>query len=241
MKNDDKILHVFIDESGNLDFSNSGTEYFVLAAASTFNPMYAVEKLAALKYTLNLCGYGQEFFHATEDRQLVRNLVFSVISSINDIEIDSVIAQKRKANPTLYREDKAIFNSSGVLTNVRKNNIEENFYQKLVQCLLQYLFKRHNDFRDTSGIIVYLGSLLTEKKRNYILKFLKPYLKQNFRKPFRIYFHQTKCDSNMQVADYCAWAIFVNLERNEMRPIKEIQDKIFSQFDIFQTGQQIFY
>lgn len=39
LKEAEKTLFVFVDESGNLDFSPSGTNHYVLAAVATTNPL----------------------------------------------------------------------------------------------------------------------------------------------------------------------------------------------------------
>ncbi|NQU77392.1 DUF3800 domain-containing protein, partial [Candidatus Falkowbacteria bacterium] len=105
-ENNEKILYLFVDESGNLDFSPKGTKYFTLSCLCTFSPVREREKLLGLRYHLLGEGADQEFFHATEDRQIVRNQVFDIIDSlVDDIGIYSVIVQKNKTNPALYNEE----------------------------------------------------------------------------------------------------------------------------------------
>lgn len=40
----EKTLYLFIDESGNFDFSPKGTKYFVLTALATFDPLMKREE-----------------------------------------------------------------------------------------------------------------------------------------------------------------------------------------------------
>lgn len=135
--NGGKTLYLFIDESGNFDFSPKGTKYFILSCLSTFQPIKEREKLLNLRYQLLDAGFNQEFFHATEDKQVVRNEVFSILNSFsNDIEIDSVIVQKNKTNPSLYYEE---YYKKGRLI---KRIIGADFYQIVCRTLLQYVFKR---------------------------------------------------------------------------------------------------
>ena len=95
-----KILYLFVDESGNFDFSPGGTKYFVLTVLSTTAPFDIGAPLLKLRYDLlpnYACGSSMEeegYFHASEDSQEVRNKVFSVISQIDHpIRVDSIIAQ----------------------------------------------------------------------------------------------------------------------------------------------------
>ena len=70
-----KTLCLFIDEAGNFDFSPKGTRYFVLTCMSTFQPVEERDKILSLRYELLADGTDQEFFHATEDKQIVRDKV----------------------------------------------------------------------------------------------------------------------------------------------------------------------
>ncbi|RJR28358.1 hypothetical protein C4564_05645 [Candidatus Microgenomates bacterium] len=230
-----KTLYLFIDEAGNFDFSPKGTKYFVLTCLSTFQPIEERERLLALRYELLADGIDQEFFHATEDKQIVRDKVYEIVTNLkDDIEVHTVIAQKNKTNPVLYREE---YEKKG-----RKivRVVGADFYQKLCQTLLQYVFRRSN-FKGTDKIVVVLGSIFTRDKQSYILKALKRYLKANFAMPFEIYFHISQADLNCQLADYFGWAIYVKKERNEERPYKLVQSKIKSSFEIFSRGATTYY
>lgn len=245
---DKKTLYIFIDESGNFDFTPTGTKYFVLTAVSTFTPLQSrdelLNKMQELKYAGWNEGKDDYFFHATEDKQETRDWVFSAIQKLDDIEVDTIIAQKNKTNPSLYLQSKAVRKpekdgwTEVILKPVRS---EEKFYDKVSQMLLQYIFTRHQEDDEVERIVVVLGSLFTDKKRGYVLKSLKQYLKEKFKKPFFIYFHTTSSDINCQIADYCGWAAYVRVERGEARPWDEIKSKVKSCFDVFRTGTRTYY
>ena len=93
---DGKTPYIFIDESGNFDFTPTGTKYFVMTAVSTTQPLKARDQFMKLRYEFLCDGTDQEYFHATEDKQAVRDAVFKTIKSLDDFEIDCVIAQKKK-------------------------------------------------------------------------------------------------------------------------------------------------
>lgn len=101
-----KTLYIFIDESGNFDFTATGTKYFVLTAVSTFSPLkerrHLLHRVYEQKYEGWKEGSDNYYFHATQDKQTVRDWVFSAIKNLDDIEIDTIIAQKNKTNPSLY-------------------------------------------------------------------------------------------------------------------------------------------
>ncbi len=68
-------LYVFLDESGNFDFTEKGTKHFVVCAYVSNNPINSHIEMQVLKYLLLSSGYEQECFHATEDMQDVRNSI----------------------------------------------------------------------------------------------------------------------------------------------------------------------
>ena len=148
----DKTFYLFIDESGNFDFSPKGTRYFSLTGFITDDPITKRENLVSLRYRLLSEGVDHEYFHATEDKQAVRDEVYSFLASLGDTyEVHSVIAQKNKTHPTLYKEsykkgEKQITLTTGI-----------ELYKKLCECLLKYVFTGKS--LRAKKIVVVLGSL----------------------------------------------------------------------------------
>lgn len=235
-------LYIFIDESGNFDFSPQGTKYFVLTSVATVKPSTGREPFLDLKYSLlKERGSGiEDFFHATEDLQAVRDRVFDLISRAEDFVVDSIVVQKNKTNPSLLERFEYRGGRPGSAT-VKKVQTEEEFYRMVSNTLLKYTFKHYGGLKHIEQVVVVLGAIFTKKKQEYILKSLKKYLKTNFGKPFFIYFHRVQCDINCQIADYCGWAIFVHWERNESRPLTSIRPKVKSMFDLFKNGTKTYY
>lgn len=240
-----KTLYLFIDESGNFDFSPKGTKYFVLTSVATVKPSTGREAFLDLKYDLlkkRESGI-EDFFHATEDLQVVRDRVFDLIGKTDDFVVDSIIAQKNKTNPSLHerldtppgKDGKVSFKSMKIV------KMEEEFYRMISNTLLKYTFKHYGSLDQIERVVVVLGAVFTNNKHDYVLKNLKKYLKANFGKPFFIYFHRVQCDINCQIADYCGWAIYVNWERGEVRPLESIKGKVRSMFEIFKAGKTEYY
>lgn len=238
---DNKTLYIFIDEAGNFDFTSTGTKFFVLTAITTIQPLKSRDRFLKLKYELLRDGLNQEFFHATEDKQQVRDLVFNNIKELDDFEIDCVVAQKNKTNPSLYIGYDGLQKKGSKGIVLKTKHLEEKFYRLISQTLLRYIFNRYYNLSSIEKIVVVLGSIFTSNKRGYILKSLKQYLKPKFNKPFYIYFHRAEADINCQLADYCGWALYVNTERGESRPLKSLNGKIKSVFEIFARGDTEYY
>jgi len=221
-------LFIFVDESGNFDFSPRGTKFWVLTAISTFRP-FGRDELEKIKYQFLEKGLDVEYFHASEDKQAVRNEVFEFIKGLSDVEIDSEVIQKNKANPSLYKE----------VNNKKEKHIGNLLYERVLRTLLSFIFRRYSG--KVGRVVVVLSSIFTRNKREMILKTVKKYFKREFKIPFNIFFHDCKSDRNSQIADYCCWAIYRKWEDGELRPYNEIKDKIKSEFDFFKAGNGTIY
>jgi hypothetical protein len=232
---DDLTLFVFLDESGNLDFSPKGTTYWSLTALCTFDPVRGRDAFTQLIYQLAAEGSGIEYFHATEDRQQVRDLVFKAILKLDDgFEVHSVLAEKRKAHPSLYRRF--------VLKKGKREPVADQteFYKLVCRTLLKYIANRPA-YQRANQLVIVLSSLFTKEKHSQIEGALKTALRTLTDKKFHIYFRQNKADINCQLADYCGWAVSVAWERREFRSLELIRGKVKSQFDLFKNGTDLFY
>ncbi|MDD2785750.1 MAG: hypothetical protein PHS79_02535 [Patescibacteria group bacterium] len=185
----------------------------------------------------------QDFFHATEDAQAIRDRVFDMIEKTDGFVVDSIVVQKNKTNPSLIETFDLNPDKNGNVNfrSIKTVKTEEEFYRMVSNTLLKYTFRHYGNHTQIEQVVVVLGALFTKNKQEYILKNLKKYLKENFGKPFFIYFHRVQCDINCQIADYCGWAIYVNWERDETRPLETIKGKVKSMFDIFKTGKTEYY
>lgn len=203
-------LHVYLDESGNLDFSERGTNYFLLSAVITTNPLVSSSVLQSLKYKLLESVNNVEFFHASPDKQATRNEVFLAINALNNISISYLHADKRTVSKNLHKA--------------------EAFYALIGKTLVTYIFRglAKSGF---DQIIVIFDKTLTHKQERGFLGITKPALKATGIS-YKIYFHRTIADFNAQIADYTAWAKYVSLERNELRPLSSLSSIPIESFEL---------
>ncbi|HBR22669.1 MAG TPA: hypothetical protein DD713_08955 [Nitrospiraceae bacterium] len=223
-----KTLYLFIDESGNFDFSPNGTKFFVLTVLSATEPFEIGSPLLKLRYDLlpnYACGPRMEehgYFHASEDIQDVRNNVFSIICKLKQpLRVDSVIGQKNKANPKLHQQPL-------------------EFYKILAETLLKYSFNRAT-WHVYDHVVVVFSSLFEKKKRGILKQAFKSLIKQHAKVSYALYFHNSKFDLCNQAADYFGWAIYRKWESNDFRSYNIVQQLIKSEFDIFEKGDKEFY
>ena len=207
-------LYIFLDESGNFDFKSSGTKHFVVCAYSTVVPHYLVSEMYDLKYELLRDGYEQECFHATEDEQFIRNAMYKIISKGKG-SYDYVYLEKAQINKEFQNK--------------------KDMYNLMVKVLIKKVLQRESESGNVYiNAVVVLDKILNKSDKSYVRGLLRSELKK-FNLNFSVYYFQTKSDCNAQIADYGSWAKYVSLEREEHRPLNEIQHLVREDIDILNT------
>jgi len=215
-------LYIFLDEGGNFDFSATGSRYFTLTTVTTTEPTCWDAELAMLKYSLIEGGENLEYFHATEDRQTVRDQVFTIIQGhLQRMRLDTLVVEKRKTRPAI-------------------RDFEE-LYPRMLGYLLRYVLRGHP--RPHREVVIITDRIPVNKKRTAIEKAVKQAL-ASWMPPnthYCLFHHASMSSYGLQVADYCNWAIGIKWERGEMRSHILIQPAIHSEFDIFWRGTRLYY
>jgi Protein of unknown function (DUF3800) len=218
-----RFLYLFLDEGGNLDFSKNGTKYFVLSSLAKERPFYAGKELVELKYDLVELGTNLEYFHAAEDRQAVRNAVFAIIAKyLEGVRVDSLIVEKRKTGPALQPV--------------------EYFYPRMLGYLLRHVLGKIS-LSDFQEVIVFTDRVPVNKRREAVEKAVKVTLAEALPAGtrFRVYHHDSKSNLDLQIADYCNWAIYRKWNSGDDRSYNVIGPVVRSEFEIFKTGSQFYY
>lgn len=219
-----KTLYLFIDEAGNFDFSVRGTKYFVLTCLIEERPFPSYDRLRALRYDLLENGTNIEYFHCAEDRQSVRNQVFSIIrDNLDHVDLCSMIVQKNKANPSLREESR--------------------FYTKTFRMLMKWVIEKHVHGKGYERVILFTDVMPVAKKRKAMEKGVKMELASLLKEgvEYRIYHHQSKSNLNLQVVDYCNWAIYRKRARGDERSYNVIRRSIDAEWDVFRDGKTEYY
>jgi hypothetical protein len=218
-----QYLYVFLDEAGDFNFSVTGTKFFTFTTITKTRPFLWDTPLISLKYDLIEVGLDIEYFHAAEDRQAVRDKVFAIIgNNLGNLRIDSLVIEKRKTGPALQ--------------------VLEKFYPRMIGYLLRYVLDPKN-LKDFSEVIVITDSIPVSRKREAIEKAVKQTLSKMLPTgtKYRVLHHASKSCVGLQIADYCNWAIFRKLERQDLRSYELIRSGIRSEFDIFRPGMKYYY
>lgn len=219
-------LNVFIDESGTFDFTAKGSKYFILTAVSARDCSSIFNDYFAMKHGMATAGLdiGDEF-HATEDRQTVRDQVYEMLShhcAHRCFALDCIIAQKNKVNPS-----------------IREPHV---FYAKLIRILLRGIFQ-NPEYHEVSQINIWAARIGVQKKKNIFESTVKGYLANDldFTRPYRLLLHSSAAHPMLQVADYCCWAVAKKWKDDDRRSYEKVRAAIRSEFDVFRRGATIYY
>ena len=217
------IAYIFLDESGNFDFSPKGTRYFSLCGVSTQRPLSLYEQLDNYKYDLIESGLNIEFFHHAHDKRKIQSEVFKILSDgLDQLSVYSLIVEKRKTVPPLQKA--------------------EALYPRMLGYLLRYVFHGY-DLNKVKEIVVITDTLPIRRNRREIEKSVKMALARVSltNVPYRILHHASKAHYGLQIADYCSGAIFRKWERGNEKNYNNIKPAIRIEYDIFQRGTRNYY
>jgi hypothetical protein len=215
--------YIFLDEAGNLDFSPTGSRYFVLTSVSLRRPFTCVSALDEYKHECLEYGLDTQHFHCADDNPHVRGRVFGLIAgTLADMSIDCLVVEKAKTGPAL-REDM-------------------RFYPEMLGHLLKYVLPKELA-KGADEVIVITDRIPINKKRQAVEKGVQRAL-VNMLPPgmkYRILHHESRSHYGLQVADYCCWAVYRKLQTGERTYYDQIKPALRSEFDIFRTGTRYYY
>jgi hypothetical protein len=198
--------YLYIDEAGNFDFGNGGTRHFLLTGVLIGRPFSHLQRLLEVKYDLLEEGLDLEYFHASEDRQAVRDRVFGGLAShVGELRVISVVACKARLELGLRTPEQ----------------LQAAAFDQLVREAFRM------DAPAAGGqIIVITDSLPVRSTGAAVRKAVRSTLKAwtPAGASFRILHHASRADVNLQVADYCAWAGFRTWERADDRSFRIIAE-----------------
>lgn len=216
-------LYMFIDEGGNLDFSPTGTAYFTLTSVTGRRPFSWDAAITALRFDLIEEGVVLERFHASEDRQSVRNRVFPIVRGHAEAcRVDAVVVEKRKTTPPL--------------------RADVRFYPEMLGRLIRAVIEGR-DLSDASQIIVITDRIPVNKKRRAVEKAIKQTLAEALPDGmrYRIAHHDSRSCCGLQVADYVNWAIYKKWNHRDLRSYTIIESLVAREYDIFESVSRVWY
>lgn len=201
-----RTLYVFIDESGDFTFNEKGTDYFLMAAYMTADPVDSAAKVLGLRYELMKHPIDLPYFHATEDSAGKRKRMFDVM--LNDLHrgrFHVIWVDKHLAAPPVQSRERLYTLFAGAIAKYLCLVVPPEFTQ----------------------IVIVYDAAIPKKLQGSFKKVIMPQLREYGRK-VQLHFDNLKYDSNGQMADYVAWAYQRHLERGD----SEYWDRLRTRFGI---------
>lgn len=218
------LKYVFADEAGCFEFARKrgASRYFILCTV-TMDGCKIGDELIDLRRRLAFDGHEVgDFFHATTDKQAVRDAVFAKICEHN-FRIDATLLEKSKAQPQV-RISRA------------------RFYQYGWYFHFKYAARRIVG-ADTE-LLTTAASLGTNRERASFKHAVDDVMRQTCGGiKWAANFCSAAGDPCLQVADYCAWAIQRKWEseKKDLRSHALIKDRIASECDLWASGNMHYY
>jgi hypothetical protein len=224
-------IYIFVDESGDMDFSNKGSKHYMFTFLVKRRPFNLHEYISNYKYTLlernldplNTNRLDIEAFHAGEDNKYIREEIFNIISTFdeNSVKSYSYILEKPKVEPKKrYEKDKFYVDNLNLAIRklLDKLDIDKNF-------------------------VIVTDRLPVQKNKNKqvsaLKKGIKEYIKnKNLNIRYDIFHHCSASSVNLQIVDYISWAIFRKYEWGKDIYYKQIE-KYLIDIDLMTKDREV--
>lgn len=217
MANDHQFI--FTDESGHMDFSPKSSSHAVLTGITITNSVDDLMRdywelrhflyVNPVEFESNQGKYMNKRFHASEDPQEVRDLVFKLIDHHkNKILARSLIVEKAK-----------VFNHL---------KMDGWLISRMYFFWLKSVYNRTNWIENKTSMQIIVDHTKTKRLRSAIESGLKTSIGRHGNgTPYLLHHTPSGCHPFIQLADYISWAVYRKYERGDLRSyglIEEILD-----------------
>lgn len=214
--------YIFSDEAGCFTFNRNQnvSKYFIICTIVLSDLSVAADLVKLRRKMIWEGAPVGDFFHATADKQEVRDRVYAAIQP-HDVRIQATICEKAKAQPHL--------------TSTRARFYKYPWYYTLKHGVAPLV-----DAGDE--LLVTAASIGSKKERTTYCSELDDVVNQTMKATrWAVDFRPSYCDPCLQVADYCAWAIQRKWERGDTRSYDLISHLVTREYDLWGHGQKLYY
>lgn len=216
-------LYVFIDESGDFNFSPKGSPFYLFTGLWTYDPTCIASDLISYRYGLLHSGVDVEQFHACKDNPTVRGGVFARLATHGCMKAATIVVRKDRLNPSLYQP--------------------WDFYPQFLEYLLKFILK--GEYRNKYQQVLLFTDRPPTKKigqamRNAIRTNTARYMLRGSQ--IRMYQHAAMSHSALQAADYCCWAVqrsWIKNDNTGKNSVAHFYDQ--PELDVFRNGKMTYY
>ena len=229
-------LYIFVDESGNRDFTQKGSKYFMFNFLIKQRPFNLHNIISNYRYTLleknldplkgNDRRLNIEYFHASKDNKHIRDEIFNLVSTFDEksVQVYSYVLEKPKVDPTKRKE------------------IDKFYIDNLTFAITKLL----NLLQIDKNFIIITDRLPLEKNEKLQAKALKQgiseYIETNsLDLRYDIFHHCSASSVNLQIVDYISWAIFRKYEHSDDKAFQKIEKYLIKVDDMTKMREKVYY
>lgn len=183
---------LFLDEAGNFDFTEKGTPFLIVCATLLDISAARSGELSLLRYELNAQGHDIESFHASANTPYVRGAFMRRLTAAG-------------ANYQVF----AI-----ILDKSLSPHPPEDLSQVYVDLFKFVLAMSHPASGDCP---VYADRVPLQRSRKAIMKAVRQGAGHR-----SVHFHSSASSLELQIADYCTWAVWRQLVSQDFKPLEAL-------------------
>jgi len=208
------MFYVFLDESGDLGFSNKSSRWFILTMAFTNNHRKIEKCIKKVHRNLKKKYKQVAELHAYHTDAITRKRILQLLSEAEDLKILCIILNKKKVHIDLQNQKNYLYNyTANILLDRLSNKKIYNTGDKIRVCI---------DQRETNKFLKenfknYLNSNLVKKENN----------------DFEVKIRPSQAEKCLQAVDFISWAIFRKYEKNDYEYYEIIKNKVIEENLLF--------
>jgi len=181
---------LFLDEAGNFDFSEKGTPFLMVCATLLDISAVRSGELSSLRYELNAQGHDIESFHASANTPYVRGAFMRRLTAIGAGSQVFAVVLDKSTCP----------------------RPPEDLSQVYVDLFRFVLAMSHPASGDCP---VYADRVPLQRSRKAIMKAVRQGAGRR-----AVYFHSSASSLELQIADYCTWAVWRQIVSQDHKPME---------------------
>ena len=179
-----------MDEAGNFDFSEKGTPFLMVCATLLDISAVRSGELSSLRYELNAQGHDIECFHASANTPYVRGAFMRRLTAVGAGSHVFAVVLDKSTCP----------------------RPPEDLSQVYVDLFRFVLAMSHPASGDCP---VYADRVPLQRSRKAIMKAVRQGAGRR-----AVYFHSSASSLELQIADYCTWAVWRQIVSQDHKPME---------------------
>ncbi|MDO8590987.1 MAG: DUF3800 domain-containing protein [bacterium] len=209
------MAYVFLDESGDLGFSENSSEWFLFTIALTDDKRALEREVKKIWKPLKKKHKKLGELHAYHSNDVTRKRLLKRLSEIKDLKILCIILNKKKVYVDLRNQKNYLYNYTA---NVLLDRLHKSRTLTLNERIHLYIDRKDTKKKLKENFINYLTGAMKKRRKGEIT----------------IELHSSHENRSIQAVDFISWAIFRKYERGDYEFYEIIKEKIVDERLLFE-------